>query len=329
MQYRTLPHYVPREMPVFDGRGYRHREVTYSPSDLRKKRERVYILTDQPERVAAEFAAETDGVLLTLADLSDTEIGISAFYVHFSLHEKALVPLKRIVACKGLFAPPPMFDKIPFIEVSANAIHSINNAASILGHEPFGGQELHSQICQAIELTRHVRGDFVEIGVFSGSSALTALSHMDRLGIKRRSWLLDTYSGFTYETSMHSPDLIWGGTHIMDPEKTVARIQGLVAQTDQQVNVVPMDICADPLPAEIQQIAIANIDVDIYDAIAIALKKVAPLMARRGVIIVEDATALPGLYGAYLALEEFLESAIGRDFLAVRTTTQYFLIRID
>lgn len=317
------------QMPLFDGRGYRHREISYAPADLRRKKERVYILTDQPDRVVPEFAAETDGVLTTLSDLSDTDISMGAFYVQFSLHEKALTFLRRIVRCQGVFAPPPSFGKVPFIEVSANAAESINKTASLLGHEPFGGIELHSQICQAIEITRNARGDFVEIGVFSGSSALTALSHMDRLGIQRRSWLLDTFSGFTYEASINSPDLIWGGTHLMDPDKTMDRIRGLVSNTGQKTEVVAMDICADPLPEEIREVAIANIDVDMYDAIGIALKKLAPLMVRRGVIIVEDPTALPGLYGAYLALEEFLDSYIGRGFMAVRTTTQYLLIRVD
>lgn len=317
------------KIPPLDGRAYRHREISYAPEALRKKKEQVYILTDQPERVSWEFALECDGVLQSLADLSDTQIGEGAFYIHFSLHEKALPFLKRIVACGGLFAPPPMFRKVPFIEVSEHAAHSINNAALLLGHEPFGGVELQSQICQAIELTRYLEGDFLEIGVFSGSSALTALSHMDRLGIKRRSWLLDTFAGFTYEASAESADAIWSGTHLMDVEQTMERIRGMVSQTGQQAEVVAMDICTGSLPASIDRIAIANIDVDMYDAVKAALEKVAPLVVKRGIVIVEDPTALPGLYGAYLALNEFLESFVGRQFIAVRTTTQYFLIRVE
>lgn len=37
----------------------------------------------------------------------------------------------------------------------------------------------------------------------------------------------------------------------------------------------------------------------------------------------------PHGYGAYLALDEFMNSFIGRQFVAVRTTTQYFLIRVE
>ncbi len=50
-------------------------------------------------------------------------------------------------------------------------------------------------------------------------------------------------------------------------------------------------------------------------------------MARRGVVIVEDPTSVPGLYGAYVAMRDFLDGPRGRDFVAVRGTSQYFLVR--
>lgn len=318
-----------RQIPPFDGRAFRHREISYTPADLRRKKPLLFILTDQPERVEPGFAAECDAVLTSFEDVTDKQIAHAAFYIHFSLHENALPFLRRIVALGGLFAPPPLFDKVPFTEVSAHAVHSIGATARILGHEPFGGAELHSQICQAVELTQHLQGDFLEIGVFTGSSALTALSHMDRLGVHRKCWLMDTFAGFNYDASRKSSDAIWGGTHLVDTEALMNRIRALTGETSQAVELVPADICADPLPDTIQRIALANIDVDMYDAEIAALNKVAPLMVHRGIMIVEDATALPGLYGAYLALDEFLNSPIGRKFMAVRVTTQYFLIKVD
>jgi hypothetical protein len=218
---------------------------------------------------------------------------------------------------------------MPFHTVSAYALDSINESGRGLGQEPFGGLEIHSQICQAVELTRDVPGEFVEIGVFSGSSALTALTHMRNLNISRRCWLLDTYSGFTYPTAKESADLMWSGTHLMDPSKTIERIETLMEPTGQEVHAVKAEICTDVLPTAIKQIALANIDVDLYEAVLAALSKLAPLMAHRSIMIVEDPTSLPGLYGAYLAMNEFLETKIGHDFIGVRTTTQYFLIRVQ
>ncbi len=312
-----------------DGREYRHREIGYGPEDLKKLRPRLYVLTNRPEQVETEFAAETNGVIEDLRALSDDDIAQSAFYVYFSRAELALAPLRRIVAAGGLFAPPPVWTKQPFHAISACALDSYNEAGERLGHDPFMGPEVHAQLCQAAELTRDVAGDFVEVGVFSGSSALTALTHMRNIGLRRRCWLLDTYSGFTYKAATKSPDIIWSGTHLMDPDKTMSRIEGLMQNTGQDVRVLHNEICADELPEEMGTIALANIDVDLYEAVAAALRKVGAKMARRGVMVVEDPTSTPGLYGAYLAMTEFLESALGRDFIGVRTTTQYFLIRVS
>ena len=315
------------DLPRIDGRAFRHREVCYDPGKLRERRKFVYILTDIPVAFIGAFIEQTDGVVESLSEFSDAHIAESAFYVYFDRAETAVPYLRRIKDCGGLFAPPPMFDKVPFQAVSARALDSYNEAGSILGHEPFMGLEVHMQLCQAVELTRHLQGDFVEIGVFSGSSALTALTHMRRLGIRRRCWLLDTYAGFNYKAAEESADVIWSGTHLMDPGRTMARIESLMSRTGQEIHVVPNEVCSDHLPDEIRAVALANIDVDMYDAVASALNKVAPLVIHRGIIVVEDPASTPGLYGAYLALNEFLESDLGGKFVGVRTTTQYFLIR--
>jgi hypothetical protein len=319
---------VKDQMMPLDGRHFVHREMSYQPEAMRQRRQFVYILTDQPQGVVREFAAETDGVIGDLRDFSDAKIAASAFYIYYSRAELALPALRRIVDCGGLFAPPPLFTKPQFHAVSAKALDSYNEAGRVLGHEPFMGPEVHAQICQAVELTKDVPGDFVEIGVFSGSSALTALTHLRNIGLKRRCWLLDTYEGFQYQAAAESADMIWANTHVMAKGPTMERISNLMRATGQEVHVVPTEICSQDLPTEITKVALANIDVDMYEAVLTALRKLAPLMAHRGIMIAEDPNSVPGLYGAYLALNEFLESGIGRDFIGVRVSTQYFLIRV-
>lgn len=316
------------DIGLFDGRNFRHREIGYAPRDLRLRRPYVYVITNRPDRVVPEFAAETDGVATDLRDFSDTRIGESAFYIWFSRAELALPLLRRIVDCGGLFAPPPLFGKANFFQVSLKGLDSYNEAGRRLGQVPFMGWAVHAQLCQAVEMTRDLLGDFVEIGVYSGSSALTALTHMRNIGVRRRCWLLDTYEGFQYAKASTSADMIWSNTHLMMKGPEMERIAELMRETQQQVEVVPNEICVDSLPAEIGRVAMANIDVDLYDAVLAALRKLAPLMVRRGVIVVEDPTSVPGLYGAYLALDEFLRSVTGHDFVSVRLDTQYFLIRV-
>lgn len=317
------------EIGIFDGRNYRHREVSYAPRDLRLRRQKLYILTDRPDRVAPDFASECDGLLNDLCTLNDHQIRDGAFYIWFSRAALALPLLRRIVDCGGLFAPPPMFGKANFFQVSAKGLDSYNEAGRRLGHTPFMDWPVHAQICQAVEMTRDLLGDFVEIGVYSGSSALTALTHMRNLGVRRRCWLLDTYVGFQYAAAITSSDMIWSNTHLMTKGPEMTRITELMRETEQDVHVLSNEICKDALPKEITQIALANVDVDMYEAVLSALQKLGPLMTRRGVIIVEDPTSVPGLYGAYLALDEFSRTSIGRDFVSVRFDTQYFLIRVQ
>lgn len=56
------PHgYISPKMMPIDGRNYRHRELSYAPAELRKKRDLVFILTDRLDMVVPEFAAERGG----------------------------------------------------------------------------------------------------------------------------------------------------------------------------------------------------------------------------------------------------------------------------
>jgi hypothetical protein len=50
-------------------------------------------------------------------------------------------------------------------------------------------------------------------------------------------------------------------------------------------------------------------------------------LAIGGIVIAEDPTATPALYGAYLAMSEFLETEIGKKFLPIFKYGQYFLLR--
>jgi hypothetical protein len=319
----------PMKVDVWGAGQFHHREIDYSPKQMRMLRRNLFVVSDFPPSIDESIKMECDGIVSTIDDFNDDMVRNSVFYVYFSRAEMALPSLRRIVACGGLFAPPPHFSKVPFHLVSTHAYNSFNHAGILLGHEPFTGLEVASQLCQAAELTRSIPGDFVEVGVFSGSSALVSLLHMRSIGVQRRCYLLDTYTGFTYESAKSSSDMIWGGTHLQEKGPSIDRIEALMAHTGQETHVVPNNICTDPLPSEIKSIALANIDVDLYDAIASALNKVGELMAVRGIMVVEDPTGVPGLYGAYLAMSDFLETELGKKFVAVRTTTQYFLVRVS
>lgn len=312
-----------------DGRTFTHREISYTPTDLRKRKQHLYIVTDMPDIVNVEFAAETDGILQDLNSLTDETVANSAFYVNFSTADLAVPVIRRIIKNKGLFAPPPEFSKKTYEAFSKTARNTLNEVLAIQQHNFFGYTECSMQLSQAVELTKNLEGDFVELGVYSGTSALEVMIHMRNLGLKRTCYLLDTYNGFNYIASEKSSDLIWDRTHLQNPLATMERIKDITAVTQQDVRIEPCEICSQSLPLSITKIALAHVDVDMYESTLESLSKLAKFVVHKGIIVLDDTPAVPGLYGAYVAMLDFLDSDIGSKFMGIHTTTKHFLIKVD
>jgi hypothetical protein len=170
-------------------------------------------------------------------------------------------------------------------------------------------------LCQLLETTRAVPGAVVEIGCFRGSSSSVMLDYAKRAGIDRKFYFLDTFDGFSYEAARTSPDAMWQGTHATEGLEVVqARLEaiGYPGITVRRSNII-----TDDLPAEITQIAVANVDVDLYEAVVAGLNKVADLIPAGGVIVCEDAGHTPNLIGARLALQEFMRGPRGSRFTQI------------
>lgn len=311
----------------FSSTGFNHRERNFSIEEIRKVKDCVFILTDMKAFQDLELMLACDGILSSLDGMSDDEIAESAFYVYFSVDDLCVEPIRRIIACGGMFIPPMQFSKTNYARVAASVAGTLAESNAAVG-ELFGGEELHENICQAVDMTRDVEGDFLEIGVFTGSSAVTAMTHMRNRGIRRKCFLMDTFEGFTYSEAASSADGIWNGTHLMNAAPQQGLLGHRMKDAGQEFRLVKGNICADPIPAEIKKLALANVDVDMYEATLAALNKVAPLIQPRGIIICEDPTGTPGLYGAFVAMDDFLRSGEGKKFVRVFLRTQYFLIKM-
>lgn len=310
----------------FSSTGFTHRERRFTVEEVRKLKEAVYVLTDISSFHDLELMLACDGVLTSLDELDDAEIAQSAFYVYFSSDEAGLAPLRRIIACGGLFIPPMQFSKTDYARVSAHVAATLAESNAAVG-ELFCGEALHQNICQAVDMTRDVEGDFLEIGVFTGSSAVTAMTHMRNIGLSRKCYLMDTFEGFNYSEAGASADGIWGGTHLMAAAPQQKLLSLRMRDVEQDYQLVKGNICADPIPAAIEKLALVNVDVDMYEATLAGLLKVAPLVQPRGIILCEDPASTPGLYGAFVAMEDFLHTDEGRKFVRVFLGTQYFLIK--
>jgi hypothetical protein len=194
------------------------------------------------------------------------------------------------------------------------------------GHRDF------TTLIQALELTKHLPGCYLETGCYRGSSAGAVLRY---LAAKRRpieAFFLDVFEGFQYGESETSADAVWHGTHVTDGFETVrSRLMAYRAGfPDLKISVEKNNIISDALPARAVElgISVANLDVDLHEAVYAGLHKLAPHMVQHGILVVEDPGHTPLLIGAKLALEKFLAEDAGKQFIPiVMDSGQSFLIR--
>jgi Macrocin-O-methyltransferase (TylF) len=189
-----------------------------------------------------------------------------------------------------------------------------------------------TNLWQALEITRHKKGVFLEIGCYRGSSGSIALRYMNQAGIYRDAYCFDVFEGFLYDAALASADAVWSGSHATEGIGAVARRLQRYALPRSVLNVIVRrhNIIEQEIPADVPLIAVANIDVDLYEAVLAALHKTAPRMTSGGIIIVEDPGHTPYLVGARVALDEFLGSRTAAGFLPIYMESgQTFLVNMN
>jgi hypothetical protein len=189
-------------------------------------------------------------------------------------------------------------------------------------------------LIQALEITRELPGVYLEIGCFRGSSGGAVLRYMASGGLKRDCHFTDVFEGFNYPEALASSDSVWAGSHGTEGWDLVnERLQSykdLAGGSTIAVHVHKSNVISDPLPDDVIQagIAVANIDVDLYEAVLAGLHRVSDHIVPGGIIVVEDPGHTPLLIGARLALETFMEEAGRLSFVPVLMDSgQTFLLR--
>ncbi len=293
---------------------------------------KIYILTDQPLH-----GTDIKGgiVISSVKALTPSEIKDALFYVYFLCDSDALPEIRRILENDGKFIPHLNYDKNEYRFVNRLALNALSKTVEKVHRISHFDMIIHENICEALDITKNLNGDFVEIGVYKGGSALTAINFIEELNlassnlnISKKAWLLDTYDGFFYDSASGSQDLIWNETHrLFGVEKTMEYVTKTLSGTNVNFELVENNICCDSIPHEVRRISVANIDVDMYEPTKAALEKISPLVVAGGIIICEDAVHTPALYGAFVAMEDFLETPEGSKYIKVHKFGQYFLIK--
>jgi len=302
----------------------------FTPKALGKKD--GYILTDRA--CDPSLQSKLGPILHSLDSLTDEQIANSVFYIYFLCDSDALPFLKKIREKGGIYIPHLAFEITQYRFVNRLAHNAMRRTWEKKDRVSHLLTETHENICEALSITKHLEGDYLEVGVYLGGSAMTALHLMEENAKadsslpKRTAWLLDTFDGFNYEEAKNSPDAIWADTHkLFGPEETIQHVGKTLSGTAIPFQLIRNNICEDVLPPQIKKVAVANVDVDMYEPTRDALFKVSDLIVPGGIIINEDPSATPALYGAYQAMEEFLQSEKGKKFTKIFKRGQYFLIR--
>jgi len=273
--------------------------------------------------------------LNSIDDIDPNTIVYSLFFLHFVSDDEFIYHLDKIIKNKGKFIIQKHYDKTLFLHSNRNCRLALTDTYRRINDISHFSEMIHGNICQALEQTKHLDGDYVEIGVYKGGSALTALNYIKHASIKRKSYFLDTYDGFNYTEADMSSETHWNNQNnhhrLFGTVQTMKYIQKILSEEcpEQEFYLIQSNICSEELPSSIQHIAVANLDVDLYDATRDALHKLAPKIVKGGIIIAEDPTSTPGLIGAFYAMETFLETTLGKKFMKLHLSGQYFLIRME
>ena len=293
---------------------------------------RPVVLLDQSlalANVQTVDCRETHLEAFMLRDFADT-----VFVYACDSDEKGAPFVEVIIARQGRFLP--VFEATPSLYINANdtarrALETEYDDQRLAGFAKWDfGPHDFVNLLQAAEATRGLEGDFVEIGCFRGSSGCALLRYMKAARIRRRCYFFDVFEGFTYEAARSSADTYWSGSHQTEGRAVVEqRLRRYECpENGPSVVVVQSNIIQDPLPPEIQRICVANVDVDMYEAVLASLHRVAPLIVPGGILIVEDPGHTPLLIGARVALNQFLRSPTSDGFLPIYMQSgQTFLIK--
>lgn len=306
-------------------------------SKINRNYENYYVLVDRKYKIESYIKKEYKIIYSTL-DLTNNEIKNSLFFIAIQQEDFCLKEIENIKNNNGYYqiarfnqnnSYKDFYESTSYRFINSNCLNSIKNTlkkSSRISHIYSARLNTHENICEGLDLTKNVQGDYIEIGVYKGGSALTALNYLKITKQEKKSYFLDTYAGFDYEVSQNSADEVWANTHFVDKD-IIPFIKETLKEFDNY-ELVKSNIIEDNLPEKIKRISLANIDVDLDEATYSAIVKVSEKLSLYGIIMCEDPVHTPFLYGAKYAMEKFLNSEEGKNYLRIFKKNHYFLLKI-
>jgi len=166
-------------------------------------------------------------------------------------------------------------------------------------------------LTNCLQETQPVEGDIVEIGCAAGRTTVFLNKYLDEINSKKSYLCVDTFSGFSKN------DVEYEVTKRGKPRRSLdgfsVNHQDWFDQTlrDNQIQRA-RSVCGDiknvDLSKQVSAISFCLIDVDLYLPVKHALAQVYPLLAKGGIIVIDDVSQHNAFDGAYEAYQEFARS---------------------
>eukprot|EP00929_Paragymnodinium_shiwhaense_P083765 TRINITY_DN44741_c0_g1_i3.p1 TRINITY_DN44741_c0_g1~~TRINITY_DN44741_c0_g1_i3.p1 ORF type:complete len:289 (-),score=35.35 TRINITY_DN44741_c0_g1_i3:165-1031(-) len=160
----------------------------------------LYIVSDV---VRLHSEGSTDKEMLpvrsvaSLQSMRPDDIPGNIFMPFFDSDDDLAIASSAIVSGRGKLRPP-LFDLLRdcwvqydigrsrFLWTDTGARQAVAAGIRASDIRGWGYVEAHEALCQALAVTRPIEGSFVEVGVFRGQSAMTALRYMNASKIRRQ-----------------------------------------------------------------------------------------------------------------------------------------------
>lgn len=168
------------------------------------------------------------------------------------------------------------------------------------------------QVAKLVELaveTRHIPGNYVEVGCAYGASTVLLMKTFDELSVARKGYALDTFDGFVESHASYDIETLGKNPSLRksfrNNDQSWMRSSLDVSGIDN-VEVIKMDATKFDYK-RCGPIAYALLDVDIYLPIKDILPKLYDQLSDGGIIVVDDCVPdHPYWEGAYIAYREFV-----------------------
>lgn len=166
-------------------------------------------------------------------------------------------------------------------------------------------------LIDCIDRTAALPGPILEIGCFDGSTTVWINRHLDDIGVEKPYIALDTFKGFPTADVDHEADhrgkaalrdTIQSAFTANDKRwvETTMRVNRIERVTLVEADASNFDY------SRYRDISFALVDVDLYQPVKRSLERIYPLMAKGGIIVVDDCTDAEKLWdGALQAYREF------------------------